>query len=213
MRLSAAVLRAAGLLILAAAGGCADSSAPADPASDLAPAFTFLNGPSAPGPVVLRSDDDEFILLFNTDPSTGLASLIRLPDPPDDVFQCAGTQPLVGADLQLVFHRNGAIQSLLIGNEVHAWIYDRQTFLSVADASGLCAAFSTLTPLAHGLVDFIARDNDLFLGTTRTNAFGWIARGTLHLTSDGSTVESVNRYHGAFRDGEVHGFFSSITMK
>ncbi|HET9514902.1 MAG TPA: hypothetical protein VFO95_13300 [Gemmatimonadales bacterium] len=212
MRFSAAAVRAAGLSTLVAAGGCGERS-PADPSVGEHPSFTFLNGPEDPGPAVLRSDDDTFIVLFNTDGASGLASVIRLPDPPEDVKQCGGSQPLQGADLQLVFHPDGVIQQLMIGNRVHAWVYDRQDFLAIANSSGVCAAFSTLTPLAHGLVDFVARDNDLFVSNTRTNAFGWIARGNLHLTSDGSAVEFVNRYHGAFRNGEVHGFFSSITMK
>lgn len=214
MTVCLAAKRAAGLLLLAAAGGCAGSSAPADPTSDLAPAFRFLNGPGAPGPVVLRSDDDGFIVLFNTDRASGLASVIRLPDPPDDVEPCGGSQPLQGADLQLVFHPDGVIQQLMIGNQVQAWVYDRQEFLAIRNASGICAALAALVPLAGGLVDFVARDNDLFAGGPHTNAFGWTARGRLTRTSDGSPVDYQNRYHGAVgTDGTVYSFMSVIKLQ
>lgn len=213
MRLSAAVVWAASLLMLSA-GGCADNSAPADPSVGELSSFTFLNGPEDPGPAVLRFDDDTFIVLFNTDRASGLASVIRLPDPPDDVEQCGGSQPLQGADLQLVFHPDGVIQQLMIGNQVHAWVYDRQDFLTIANSSGICAALDALVPLAGGMVDFVARDNDLFVTGPRTNAFGWTARGLLTRTSDGSPVDFQNRYHGAVAtDGTVHSFMSVIKLQ
>lgn len=213
MRFSAAAVRAAGLSTLVAAGGCGERS-PADPSVGEPPSFTFLNGPEDPGPAVLRSDDDTFIVLFNTDGASGLASVIRLPDPPEDVEQCGGSQPLQSADLQLVFHPDGVIQQLMIGNQVHAWVYDRQDFLAIANSSGVCAALDALVPLAAGLVDFVARDNDLFVAGPRTNAFGWTARGLLTRTSDGSPVNYQNRYHGAVgTDGTVHSFMSVIKMQ
>src|SRR5262245_42251429 len=102
--------------LAAAALACADAS-PDPRTAPTAPSYSFTNGPADPGPVVLRSSDDTFFILFNTDRGTGLASLIRLPGAQADLIPCGGGAALTPADLQLVFHRNGVINQLMIGRQ------------------------------------------------------------------------------------------------
>jgi len=198
------------LIAISAATACAEQTPLTPPAAN-GPAFNFSNGPATPGPIVFRTEDD-FFLLFNSDPVTGLTSLIRLPDPPDDVLPCGGAQPLGPADLQLAFHPNGAINQLLVGHDARAYLYDRQAFRSAQQQGGICGAITSLTPLAHGTVSFVAHDNDTFFSGTRTNAFGWSAKGTVTAASDGAALRYANQYHGAVApDGSVLHILSRIT--
>jgi hypothetical protein len=192
------------LAVLALVAACADRPA--------APSLSFINGPEDPGPIVLRSSNDGFFLLFNTDRTTNLASLIRLPDPPGDVIPCGGTQTLEPADLQLVFHENGAINQLLMGRQVRAHVYERASFVAALIAGGLCGAIASQVPIAQGLVDFTAHDNDTFFSGTRTNAFGWSANGTVVRVADGATLQLRVQSRGAVApDGAVRHVLSRIT--
>lgn len=173
----------------------------------------FINGPDEPGPIVVRSADDTFFLLFNTDRESGLVSLIRLPDAPSHIIPCGGTQPLDGADLQLVFHQNGTINQLLIGRQVHAHVYDRPSFLAALRSGGLCGAIASQTPLAQGLVDFTAHDNDTFFTGIHANAFGWSANGILYSVADGSPLRYLSISRGVVSsDGTLVHLVSTISL-
>jgi hypothetical protein len=201
------------LLAAAAIPACADSPAGSTSAAPTAPLFAFTNGPAEPGPFVLRSSGGDLFLLFNTDRATNLASLIRLPDLPGDVVPCGGTQPLEPAELQLVFHQNGAINQLLLGRQVRVHLYQRSSFIPALLAGGICGALASEVPVAEGRVDFAAHDNDTFFSGAHTNAFGWSASGMVRRAADGALLRYHNQSHGALApDGSVLHVLNRITL-
>jgi hypothetical protein len=199
----------AALLAACALSACTDATSPL--VRDAS--FTFVNGPDSPGPSVLRSTEGDFFMLFNDDRTSRLVSLIRLPSPPGDVIPCGGAQGLNAADLQLVFHRNGAINELLTGADVSVRVYDRASFGAALGAGGLCHAIATQEPIAEGAADFTAHDNDTFFSGVHANAFGWSARGTVYAASDGAELQYRNDYHGVVADdGSLRHLTSRITL-
>lgn len=209
-----ALFGASAIVACSAITACADSTGTGTTARRTALTYDFINGPEDPAPIVLRSSHDDFFVLFNTDRNSDLASLVRLPDPPDDVVPCGGSQPLEPADLQLVFHRNGSTNQLFIGRQVRAFVYERRSFLAALRAGGgLCAAIASQAPLAQGLVDFAAHDNDTFFSGIHADAFGWSARGTFANATDGSRLRYLNELHGVIAaDGSVAHVVSSISL-
>lgn len=205
--------RTAFLPVLAVAiAACADVPTAGAPAATV-PSYDFINGPEDPGPIVLRSSDDDFFVLFNTDRSSDLASLIRLPDPPGDVIPCGGAQPLAPADLQLVFHQNGIVNQLLIGREVRAYVYERRAFVTALQAGGICAALASQVPIAQGLVAVTSHDNDTFFSGIHADAFGWSANGTLVSAADGSPLRYRNVSYGVLAsDGSLVHIINQISL-
>lgn len=210
MRRSATVFVSLAALV---ALGCSDYPAATGHDRVIARSFDFMNGPAEAGPVLFRTADDDFFLLLDTDRETDLATLIRLPDPPSDVTHCGGSQPLVPADLQLVFHSNDAINSLLIGREARAYVYERHTFVAAAQQTGICGAIATQAPLAQGSVDFVSHDNDTFFSGAHADAFGWSASGVVVSAFDGSLLRLLDESHGVLgADGSLLNAVSRITL-
>lgn len=163
-------------LAFALSAACSEPLVPVSVATPGRPTLDFMNGPSDPGPFIARSDDDPFFLLVDSDRATGLVSLIRLPAPGVSLIPCGGTTSLDQSSLQLVFHASGAINQLLVGRDVAAFVYDRASFNAARVAGGLCFAIETQAPIAAGRADFNAHDNDTFFSGVHTDAFGWSAR-------------------------------------
>jgi len=193
--------------------GCIDSSSTLSPLVDNRVVRDFLNGPEDPGPLIARDNSDPFFMLFDTDRETGLAVLIRLPAPGVTLIPCGGTTNLDESSLQLVFHANGAINQVMMGRGVQAFVYNRSTFVAALIAGGLCNAIATQVPIASGLVDFNAHDNDTFLSGAHADAFGWSARGLMTSTADGSPLRFQNTSHGVLAaDGSLITFVNSISL-
>jgi len=205
--------RVAILLLSSTLFGCVDSTFPLRPLPVDHAAADFMNGPNEPGPFIERDDADPFFILFDTDRSTGLAVLIRLPAPGVTLIPCGGTTTLDASSLQLVFHASGAINQLLMGRGVQAFVYDRATFVAAVLGGGLCQAIATQVPIAGGLVDFNAHDNDTFLSGAHADAFGWSARGIMTSTVDGSPLRFLNTSYGVLApDGSLLNFVNSISL-
>lgn len=172
-----------------------------------------MKGPDEPGPFIARDDSDPFFILVDTDRSTGLAVLIRLPAPGVTLIPCGGSTTLDASSLQLVFHPSGAINQLMMGRGVQAFVYNRSTFVAALIAGGLCHAIATQVPIAGGLVDFNAHDNDTFLSGAHADAFGWSARGLMTGTADGALLRFQNTSHGVLAaDGSLINFVNSISL-
>jgi len=205
-----------GLTILAfftTLAGCADHSTPVAPLVPNDAELDFMNGPLDPGPFVAREDSDPFFILVDFDRSTALAVVIRLPAPGVTLIPCGGTTNLDESSLQLVFHASGAINQLMMGRGVQAFVYDRAPFIAALQAGGLCHAIETQQPIAGGLVDFNAHDNDTFLSGAHADAFGWSARGIMTSTADGSALRFQNNSHGVLApDGSLLNFVNSISL-
>ena len=192
--------------------GCIDGSAVMQPIDGRATS-DFLNGPDEPGPFIARDSSDPFFMLFDTDRSSGLAVLIRLPAHGVTLIPCGGTTNLDASSLQLVFHASGAINQLLMGRGVQAFVYNRAPFVAALIAGGLCNAIATQVPIASGLVDFNAHDNDTFLSGAHADAFGWSARGLMTSVADGSLLRFQSNSHGVLAaDGSLINFVNSISL-
>jgi hypothetical protein len=201
-----------GVVSMLSSVGCSDSSSVVQPMDGRA-APDFLNGPEDPGPFIARDNSDPFFMLFNTDRSSGLAALIRLPAPGVTLMPCGGTTNLDASSLQLVFHASGAINQLLMGRGVQAFVYDRAPFVAALIAGGLCNAIATQVPIAGGRVDFNAHDNDTFLSGAHPDAFGWSARGLMTSVADGSLLRFQSNSHGVLSsDGSLIKFVNSISL-
>lgn len=205
------ILALLGLTIVAT--GCADSVSPPSHVVADRPALDFMNGPASPGPLVARENSDPFFILLDSDPRAGLISVIRLPAPGVTLIPCGGATNLDQASLQLVTHASGAINQLLIGRDVHAFVYQRASFNAALRSGGLCFAIETQVPIAGGLVDFNAHDNDTFLSGAHADAFGWSARGIMTSMADGSSLRFLNVSHGVLAaDGSLIHFSNKITL-
>jgi hypothetical protein len=201
------------LVVVLTQAGCIDGASAVSPVLDDREARDFMNGPEEPGPLIARENSDPFFLLLDTDRSTGLAVLIRLPAPGVTLIPCGGSTNLDGSSLQLVFHASDAINQLMIGRGVQAFVYNRSTFVAALIAGGLCNAIVTQVPIAGGLVDFNAHDNDTFLSGAHADAFGWSARGLMTSTADGSLLRFQNTSHGVLAaDGALIHFANSISL-
>jgi hypothetical protein len=200
-------------LALVLSTACSDSLAPVTRLAPERPRLDFMNGPSDPSPFVTRVDDDPFFLLVDSDRSTGLVSLIRLPAPGVTLIPCGGTTNLDQSSLQLVFHASGATNQLLVGRDVTAFVYDRASFNAARAAGGLCFAIATQTPIAAGLADFNAHDNDTFFSGAHADAFGWSARGIVYSLADGTALRFFDESHGVLAtDGSLLNFTNSIRL-
>lgn len=178
-----------------------------------APSYDFLNGPAEPGPMIFRTGDDGFFLLFNSDRGSNLVDLIRLPGAQPDLVPCGGTEALDQVALQLVFHGSGAINQVMKGRAVGAFVYERRSFLTELRAHGLCAAIASQVPLAQGTADFTAHDNDTFFSGTHADAFGWSAVG-LVTAANGAQLRLQDESHGVLAaDGSLVTIVASITLR
>jgi hypothetical protein len=139
--------------------------------------------------------------------------VVRAPDPPGDFVPCGGSQWLDASAVQLVFHPNGAVNQLLMADQVHAAVYERRSFNSALRTMGLCGALATQVPLATGLVDGIVHDNETFVSGAHADAFGFSIRGVLH-DQGGGTFAYSNQYHGVLdANGDLVYQVSRIGMK
>jgi hypothetical protein len=188
--------RPAILLLAAATAAACDSLPPTVVTPPAVPAHDFLNGPAEPGEFVLRVLENEFFVLINSDRASGLISVLRVPASGEVLQGCGGAGELDPAALQLVFHRSGAVNMLLLSRGVNGAVYERRAFNAALRAGGLCEALATQVPLASGPVDATSYDNEAFFSGAHPDAFGWSARGTLLSAADGAPLAYRSEYHG-----------------
>jgi hypothetical protein len=160
------------LLGAALVGGCADRPGPTETLD--VPASGFSNGPTSPGPVVLRGQDDEFIFLV-PDFRDNLTASIGTPD----LFAawCDPTAPVtvVPYDFQQLTKPNGQIGELLKGDALPVIIYGVGTV-------NFCPDLATAPVVATGTARFVETDRDF----ADPPSYGYRATGTVTLTSGGS---------------------------
>jgi hypothetical protein len=162
--LLAAVPAAVGVLL----SGCADRSTTGP---TLRPSFDFTNGPANPGPIVFRFKD--VFGVFYADPVRGLSAIhggnvVEFCNTGGTAFQLVDIQHVLPPQEQ------GRIIELLKGKDLETTVWPFVNFD--------CGLFTTITPLATGVVDLVNTDNDLlvFLRDTRNvNAYGFTAQGRL----------------------------------
>jgi hypothetical protein len=142
------------------------------------PAYSYTNGPSAPGASgVIRFVDG--IGFFVTDFARGLTAFHGSSTTIAET--CAGTPPIPDdLDIQLIDSPTGALHALFTASNHHVLIYP-------ASPPG-CAHWANLPLLASGQARLFRTDNDLVDGGPGANAFGWQATGELEDQATGGAL-------------------------
>lgn len=142
-------------------------------AADQDPLSNFLNGPAAPGPHVIRFQDD-FVVVY-LDPKRSLLAVIGADT--DEV--CQGVFDFGIVSIQEHFPPGDAtrIMELIHGDDLSASVWEFA-------GTGGCALFTTATPLVKGPVDLRLTDNDLLVfldpDNKNANAFGFSVHGAFN---------------------------------
>lgn len=169
------MLRISPLAILCALSivGCQEATTgPAEP--DVAPRFNFLNGPTAPGPNVLRYADNT-VGFFIDDFETGLIAVQGLTPDPRDHGACGGTE--LGATL--------AVQEVgLLRDLIHRHVRGDDVAIHVFSLSGfegdLLGLICNETPIAVGAGRLVVTEN--------AHSAGYHMQGTLTELATGDPV-------------------------
>lgn len=173
----------AGVLGTGLLAGCTDGNLPTELTDTPEPVFNFSNGPANPGPFVVRSDFNDFLLTTNLDGSLVAVNGLGTLDPNQSVV-CGGASNFDLVEFQEIAHSSGALNGLFQSEGTQHIYADAATFFSQAS---LCDALN-LPRLAEGRGQLVATDNDLPVSGTRANAFGFRMQGTLDdLVNGGKT--------------------------
>ena len=110
----------AALLVTALA--CAPET-PTTPGTSGDPAFSFSNGPEAPGPVVFRTTDDLGVF-FIPDAKAGLTAYIGVEEPMSVFCNLALPITITPQELQMLLKPNGELGWHTTGEDLPIYIYD-----------------------------------------------------------------------------------------
>ena len=138
------------------------------------PSFNFSNGPTNPGPFVVRGNFNAFLLNANSDGSLVSVNGLGTLDPNQSVV-CGGATIFDLVEFQDIENPSGALNELDKQEGTKHIYADAATFFSQLS---LCDALN-LPRLAEGRGQLVATDNDLQVSGTRANAFGFRMQGTL----------------------------------
>ena len=137
------------------------------------PANNFANGPSTPGPLILRlREPDWFVFLFpdfraNLTASVGIVERFS-------AFCESGPVTIPPQDLQFLFSPTGRIAVLVQGRELPVLIYAGATL-------DFCTDLATAPIIARGTAHIVFNHRDL----TSDASNGYRAQGTVELTAGG----------------------------
>ena len=175
----------AALVRCAAAYGCAES--PGTPASDPMspdPAFSFSNGPAAPGPVVFRGVD-EFGVFFIPDDRAGLTAYIGVEEPVSVFCNFALPITITPMELQGLLKPTGALGWHTKGDDLPIYIYD----LSTVDFCGGELTDDRILATGRVRIKLVDRDFELpdpnvepSYGYTATGTVTYVGGGTAHVS-------------------------------
>ncbi len=185
MRTSIVCIAAGALL----AAGCGqDRVGPDESGPEIRTSMGAGQAPAESGPHVVRFDN--IFGLFLTDPEAGLTVTYGF----DPVALCQGGASF---DVVHVLRVNIPAGDNRLNNLVHG--HDLRTAVWPFAVEGFpCALYTTVDPLATGLADLVATDNDLLAGSDpnrhNANSFGYMGHGRLDLTGGGSS-----RFHHVTR--------------
>ncbi len=200
---SFSILRLVGATVLGTAllAGCTDGNVPTELTDIPEPAFNFSNGPSNPGPRVVRFDVLPAAALF-VDAERQLVALLTTGD---GLLGCRAITSESPLNFQEVTTPGGVVHQLFQIHEGFGAVYDLPSF------SFDCAVLTA--PLAAGPVHVIGTDNDLNVSGTRTNAFGFKSNGTLDNLVGAGTI-AFNQHFQALvkKDGSMETLQSDIRI-
>lgn len=166
--------------------GCTDRQ-PTSPYPQ-GPVFNFTNGPSSPGPFIVRIHNS-LSRVITTDPDAGLFAIhgtVR------NLSECTDASTRVPVDIQIVRTPSEAqgVALLLTAAENSVAIYDQGDpgDLNPFDPNKFCPFINTVAPVYEGVVHYRLHQN----GQGSLN-FQW--EGFLTRVSDGAIFHYVERQH------------------
>lgn len=152
------------------------------------PAFNFADGPSSPGPYIVRINNSGSRVI-TTDPENGL---LAIHGRVKNLSECTDASTRVPVDIQIVNTPSDAqgLTFLLTGTENDVAIYGEGDIADLApfDPAKFCPFINSTTPLYEGVVHYRLLRN----GQGSLN-FQW--EGELTRLSDGAAVHYVERQH------------------
>jgi hypothetical protein len=179
-------VRTAAVLGTALSGGCTDRD-PTAPQPER-PHFNFVNGPSSPGPFIVRIPNFGSRVVTQ-DPNTGL---IAIHGTVKNLAECTNASTRVPVDIQIVSTPSEAqaVAFLLTALENSVAIYDQGDLsqLSPFDPVRFCTFINTVAPIYEGVVHYRLHQNG-----QGSLDFQW--EGFLTRLSDGATFHYVERQH------------------
>ena len=166
---------------------CSRIVTPTELADTPQPVFNFSNGPSNPGPRIVRFDVLPAAAAF----ANFERQLVMLVTTGDGLLGCRAITSSSPLTIQELTNPNGVVQALTQVNGFAA-VYDLPGF------SFTCAVLIN-DALAFGPMRALETDNDVFVSGTRTNAFRFKTNGTLdNLVGDG-TIALNQHFHALIK--------------
>lgn len=170
-------------------------------ASEISPQFNFSNGPSNPGPLILRFDVLPASIIF----PDFERQLVAVLSTGDGLLGCRDVTSSSPLTVQELVNPNGVVQVLTQLNG----------FVAVYDLPGFETTCSVLIndALAFGSVRVLETDNDANVSGTRTNAFRFKANGTLdNLVGDGTIAFNLHFNSLIKKDGSFKSLQEDIRI-
>lgn len=159
------------------------------------PAANFRNGPAEAGVVVRGEAGAAFTWI---DPSKGWRAFVGV-----DILQfCSGVVDFDVVSFQDVRLAENVLH-LLQGEDMRAAVWGFTEFD--------CERLATEDPLASGYSDLVRTDNDVLVGGGRSNAFGFMAQGTL-MDRDGFPVDFSGHQRLLLSGGQTRVLSSVINL-
>ena len=169
------------------------------------PSFNFTNGPSSPGPYIVRIADAGSRVI-TTDPEDGL---LAIHGRVSGLSTCTNASTRVPVDIQIVRTPSDAQEMalLLTGDDNDVAIYDHGNVgdLNPFDPAKFCPFIASEIPVYSGPVQYQLRING-----QGNLLFIW--EGFLTRTSDGATFHYLERQYAVPQDGVVTFIIEDISV-
>lgn len=185
--------------------GCSSSEMPTEGRESAAPSNNFTNGPSSPGPLILRlHESDWFVFLFpdlraNLTASVGIVERFSAFCEPAPIT-------IPPEDLQFLFSPTGRIAVLVKGRDLPVIIYAGA--IPGADVTEFCTQLANAPIIATGTAKVVLNHQDL----TSDASNGYRAQGTVELTGGGQAQFSGVVKFVTTPDGSTRILVSQINL-
>jgi hypothetical protein len=159
--------------------GCADRRSLTEE-SEPKPSDNFTNGPSEPGPVVLRLHEPDWFVFLFPDLKAQLTASVGIVER-FSAFCEPGPITIPSEDLQFLFSPTGRLALLVQGREMPVLIYHGAIPGGPDDIADFCAQLATAPIIARGTAHIVFNHHDLLSDASN----GYRAQGTVELTAGG----------------------------
>ncbi len=160
--------------------GCADGRSFTEGNEPPKTSNNFTNGPSEPGPLVLRLHEPDWFVFLFPDLKAQLTATVGIVER-FSAFCEPGPITIPAEDLQFLFSPTGRLALLVQGRDMPVLIYRGAIAGGPADILDFCAQLATAPIIARGTAHVVFNAHDL--NTDASN--GYRAQGTVQLTAGG----------------------------